>query len=84
MVIYKNIYPRRTDGDFSNLESRDLPKSKNTKLASTCFFTGDTFFAILVAGVFYSHLWDPQDVDADSNASDNDCDIDNASKRERS
>ena len=70
MVIYKNIYPRRTDGDFSNLESRDLPKSKNTKLASTCFFTGDT--------------WDPQDVDADSNASDNDCDIDNASKRERS
>ena len=84
MVIYKNIYPRLTDGDFSNLESRDLPKFKNQKLASTCFFTGHTFFAILVAGVFCSKLWDPQDVDADSDASDTDCDIDNASKRERS
>ena len=53
-------------------------------MASTCSLPGHTVFAILVAGVFYSHLQDPQDVDADSDASDTDCDIDNASKRERS
>ena len=80
MVAYKNISPRRTDADFSKLESRDLSKSKNQKLASTYFFTDHTLFTFLVAGLFYSPLCDLQDVDASSDASDTDCNIHNACK----
>ena len=78
MVAYKKIDPRRTDADFSKLESKDLPQSKNKKLAITYFFTGHTLFTTLLTGLFHSPI---SDADAVSDASDTDCDIDNASER---
>ena len=49
-------------------------------MASKYFFTGHTFFTTLLTGLFYMSLSDPQDAESDSDASNTDCDIDNASE----
>ena len=69
MVPYKKKSSRGTDVDYSELESRELLQSKTKN------------WLHLLTGLFYSTLSDPQDADADSNASDGDCDIGNASNR---
>ena len=38
MVAYKKISPRENEADFLKIERRDLPQSKNQKMASTYFF----------------------------------------------
>ena len=49
-------------------------------MASKYFFTGHTFFTTLLTGLFYMSLSNPQDAESDSDASNTDCDIDNASE----
>ena len=49
MDAYNKIFPRRThaglfNADFSKIDSRDLPQSKNQKLATAYFFFLDHVF----------------------------------------
>lgn len=76
MVAYKKFIPKGVDMDFSKFESRDLSQSKNKKLGSTFFFRVTPFLQLYLLD-FFSSFSGPQDADADSHASDADCDIDN-------
>ena len=80
MVAYKKSSPRRTNVDYSELEIREILQSK-TKNWPVLIFLQVTPFLQQLTGLFYTTLSDPQDDDADCDASDTDCDIDNASKR---
>ena len=49
--LWERIHPRATDVEFSEIESMDLPQSKNQKSASIYFFPGHTLFTTLLTGL---------------------------------
>ena len=64
---------------FENLKELTFSNPK-TKIGQYLFFMGHTLFKTLLTGLFYFPISDPQDADADTDASNTDCDIDNASE----